>query len=145
MNFNFDLALLFDFLKWNRYFSATEKLPMSFLKAQVSFTSNSAPIFSAIKHNICFGQKEPTKVQIFETFEWSGQHLSNYSCQSWHIIPLQILSSQMFYCMFLSCHVRVSEWIHTLYFSWMSRNSLLEAGAKSWGEVTATGLEPRTA
>ena len=26
----------------------------------------------------------------------------------------------------------------------MSRNSLLEAGAKSEGEVTATGLEPRT-
>ena len=36
--------------------------------------------------------------------------------------------------MFLSCHVRVSEWIH----------SLPEAGAKSEGEVTATGLEPRT-
>ena len=28
--------------------------------------------------------------------------------------------------------------------AWMSRNSLLEAGAKSEGEVTATGLEPRT-
>ena len=26
----------------------------------------------------------------------------------------------------------------------MSRNSLLEAGAKSEGEVTATGVEPRT-
>ena len=26
----------------------------------------------------------------------------------------------------------------------MSRNSLLEAGAKSEGEVTATGLEPKT-
>ena len=26
----------------------------------------------------------------------------------------------------------------------MSRNSLLEAGAKSDGEVTGTGLEPRT-
>ena len=28
--------------------------------------------------------------------------------------------------------------------AWMSRNSLLEAGAKSEDEVTATGLEPRT-
>ena len=27
--------------------------------------------------------------------------------------------------------------------AWISRNSLLEAGAKSEGEVTATGLEPR--
>ena len=30
-----------------------------------------------------------------------------------------------FHCTFLSCHVRVSDWIHTL-FAWMSRNSLLE-------------------
>ena len=28
--------------------------------------------------------------------------------------------------------------------AWMLRNSLLEAGAKSEGEVRATGLEPRT-
>ena len=28
--------------------------------------------------------------------------------------------------------------------AWISRNSLLEAGAKSEGEVTGTGLEPRT-
>ena len=28
--------------------------------------------------------------------------------------------------------------------AWMSRNSLLEAGAKFEGQVTATGLEPRT-
>ena len=46
-------------------------------------------------------------------------------------------------CMFLLCHVRASEWIHTIV-ARMSRNSLLEAGAKSEGEVTATGLEPTT-
>ena len=34
-------------------------------------------------------------------------------------------------CMLLSCHVRVSEWIHTLFFVWMSGNTLHEAGAKS--------------
>ena len=45
--------------------------------------------------------------------------------------------------MFLPRHVRVSEWIHTLV-AWMSRNSLLEAGAKSEVSVTATGLEPTT-
>ena len=28
--------------------------------------------------------------------------------------------------MLLSCHVQVSEWIHTLQFVWMSRNSLLK-------------------
>ena len=32
-----------------------------------------------------------------------------------------------FDCMLLSCHVRVPEWIHTLYFAWMSRNSFVEA------------------
>ena len=42
-------------------------------------------------------------------------------------------------CMFLSCHVRVSEWIHIV--AWMWRNSLLETGAKSEVYVTATGLE----
>ena len=57
-----------------------------------------------------------------------------------------ILSEQnflTFVCMFLSCHVRVSEWIPHSIVAWMSRNSLLEAVAKSEGEVTATGLEPR--
>ena len=34
-------------------------------------------------------------------------------------------------CMLLTCHVRVSDWIHTLCFTWMSKNSLLEAGAIS--------------
>ena len=33
--------------------------------------------------------------------------------------------------MFLSGHVRVSEWIHTVIVAWMSSNCLLEAGTKS--------------
>ena len=33
-------------------------------------------------------------------------------------------------CMFLSCHVRISEWIYTIV-AWMSRNSLFETGVKS--------------
>ena len=36
-----------------------------------------------------------------------------------------------FGCILLSCHVGVPEWIHTLYFAWMSRNSLLEVGTIS--------------
>ena len=39
-----------------------------------------------------------------------------------------------FDCMFLSCHVYVSEWIHTIV-AWMSRDSLLEANAKSCSAV----------
>ena len=33
-------------------------------------------------------------------------------------------------CMFLSCHVHVSDWLHTIV-AWMSRDSLLETGAIS--------------
>ena len=44
-------------------------------------------------HNVCFGQKEVSKVKIFETFECSGQNLSDSLCQFWHdkSVPLQIL------------------------------------------------------
>ena len=44
-------------------------------------------------NNVYFAQKEPIKVKIFETFELSGQNLSNSLCQSWNheSIPLQIL------------------------------------------------------
>ena len=67
---------------------------MSFLKAQVSFPSNVASIFSSIKNNssilfsaqtfyIYFGQKQPIKAQIFEIFECLGQNSSNSSCQFW--------------------------------------------------------------
>ena len=36
-----------------------------------------------------------------------------------------------FDCKLLSCYIQVSEWIPTLQFAWMSRNSLLEPGAMS--------------
>ena len=47
-------------------------------------------------------------------------------------------------CMFLSCHVRVSEWVPHSIVAWMWRKPLLEEGANSEVKVTATGLEPRT-
>ena len=62
-----------------------------------------ASLFSVMKDNssvrffssnvIYFVQKEPIKVQIFETFKWVGQNSSNSSCQFWNdkSIPLQIL------------------------------------------------------
>ena len=76
---------------------------MSFLKAQVTFPSNVAPIFSAIKQNsphtffssniMYFVRKKLIKVQIFEIIECSGQNSSNSSCQFWTYksVPLQIL------------------------------------------------------
>ena len=51
------------------------------------------PLYFFSSNNICFAQKEPIKMKIFEIFECSGQILSNSLCQFWNeeSIPLQIL------------------------------------------------------
>ena len=51
------------------------------------------PLYFCSSKNIYFTQKEPIKIKIFETFEHSGQILSNSLCQFWNdeSIPLQIL------------------------------------------------------
>ena len=51
-----------------------------------------SPLYFFSSNNIYFAQKEPIKVKIFETFECSGQNLSNSSCQLWNdkSVPLQI-------------------------------------------------------
>ena len=51
------------------------------------------PLYFFSSNNIYFAQKEPIKMTIFETFECSGQILSNSLCQFWNdkLIPLQIL------------------------------------------------------
>ena len=63
---------------------------MSFSKPQVGFPSNSASLFNIMKdnssllftsNNIYFAQKEPIKVNIFDTIECSCQNLSNSLCQ----------------------------------------------------------------
>ena len=49
-----------------------------------------------------------------------------------HICGCTIAEIQIKDCMFLSCHVRVWEWIHTLWLpECQGTNSLLETGAKS--------------
>ena len=52
------------------------------------------PLYFFSSNNIYFAQKEPIKMKIFETFECSGQNLSNFLCQFWKntSIPLQILN-----------------------------------------------------
>ena len=58
-----------------------------------------------------------------------------------------VLSSYMygaFDCIILSCPVRVFRVNPHSIVALLSGNTLLEAGAKSEGEMTATGLEPRT-
>ena len=42
------------------------------------------PLYFFSSKNICFAQKEPIKVKIFESFECSGQNLSNSLCQYWN-------------------------------------------------------------
>ena len=42
------------------------------------------PLYSFSSNDIYFAQKEPIKVKIFETFEYSGQNLSNSLCQFWN-------------------------------------------------------------
>ena len=56
------------------------------------------PLYFFSLNNIYFAQKEPIKVKIFETFECSGQNLSNSLCQFWNdkSIPLQILYPSSF-------------------------------------------------
>ena len=51
------------------------------------------PLYFFSSNNVYFTQKEPIKVNIFETFECSGQNLWNSLCQFWNdkSIPLQIL------------------------------------------------------
>ena len=72
------------------------------------------PFYFFSSNNIYFAQKEPIKVKIFETFECSGQNLSNSFCQfwndksillqtlhpssvSWKITPLYFFSSNNLY------------------------------------------------
>ena len=51
------------------------------------------PLYFFSSNNIYFAQKERIKLKIFETFDCSGQNLSNSLCQFWNdkSIPLQIL------------------------------------------------------
>ena len=50
------------------------------------------PLYFFSLNNIYFAQKKPIKVRIFQTFDCSGQNLSNSLCQFWNdnSIPLQI-------------------------------------------------------
>ena len=51
------------------------------------------PLYFFSSNNIYFAEKEPIKVETFETFKCSGQNLSNFLSQFWNDkpIPLQVL------------------------------------------------------
>ena len=69
-----------------------KSIPLQILYlSSVSWKIISLYIFSS--NNTYFAQKEPIKVEIFETFKCLGQILLNFLCQFWNnkSIPLQIL------------------------------------------------------
>ena len=118
LNFYFDLIQLFYFPEWNRYFSACKSLPNSScyfwihksVLHQSSVPSNTTPLYFFTSNIIYFGQKHPTKEQVFEIFKCPDKNLSNSSCHfPYHkLVFLQILH-----------HSSVSWDITSLYFfSW---------------------------
>ena len=106
LNFYFDLVPPFYFLEWNHYFSACKSLSNSSchfwihksVLHQYSVPSNRTHLYVFTSNIIYFGQKQPTKEQVFEIFECSGQNSLNSSCQFWNkkSIPLQILDHSSF-------------------------------------------------
>ena len=87
------------------------KFLMPFLKAQVSFSSNVASIFSAIKqnssilfssNNIYFGQKQPIKVQVFLDFYGLGSKFVKFLMS---ILIWQVNSSSIFASFFIKAHI----------------------------------------
>ena len=121
-----DKKILSKFQNWH-----LQVLWWKFAKFLMSFSKRNKPVIIQILHhsavswkiiplyffrsnNIYFAQKELMKMKIFETFEWSGQILSNTLCQfwndksillqilyhssvSWKIIPLYLFSSSNIY------------------------------------------------
>ena len=94
-------------------FRNDESIPLQILYPS-SVPWRITPPYFFSSNNIYFAQKEPIKVKIFETFEWSGQNLSNSLFQfrnnepiapqilypssiSWKIAPLYFFSSNNIY------------------------------------------------
>ena len=92
---------------------SSESIPLEILYPS-SVSLKIAPLYFFSSNNIYFAQKEHIKMKIFETFKCSGQNSSNSSCQfwndksiplqilhhsllSWHITPLSVLGSYIFY------------------------------------------------
>ena len=84
------------------------------LKRRVDSSSNFVSLFNFMKdyssilfssNNIYFAQKKPIKMKILETYECSGQNLSNFLCRFWNdkLIPLQILYPLQFHERLLLC------------------------------------------
>ena len=102
---------------WNE-----KSIPLQILYPSL-FSWKRTPLYLFSSNNIYFVQKELIKVKIFETFECSGQNLSNSSSQFWNdkLIPLQTL--------YLSL---VSRKITSMYFLAQKLYTLLKRSPSKW-------------
>ena len=86
---------------------------------------------------IYFGQKQPIKVEFFETFQCSSQSSSNFLCQFWNnkSIPLQI-----FHHSSVSLHMSSSK-SETLHFDGLFLLKLYKVSAKRFRRVISNDAE----
>ena len=99
-----------------------ELIPLQILyPSSVSWKIN--PLYFFSSHNIYFAEKEPIKMKNFETFECSGQNLSNFLCHfaSNKSVVLQILH-----------HFSMSWKITPLYFFSSNNYTLLKRSPLKW-------------
>ena len=93
---------LFEFSGQNLSNSLCQFLNNESILLQILYPSSISwkitPLYLFSSNNIYFAHKEPIKLKIFETFERSGQNLSNSLRQFWNnkSIPLQILHPPSF-------------------------------------------------
>ena len=86
-------VLWWKFAKFLMLFSKHNKPVIIQILHHSSVSWKIIPLYFFSSNNIYFAQKELIKMKTFETFECSGQILSNSLCQFWNnkSIPLQIL------------------------------------------------------
>ena len=101
-----------------------ESIPLQILYPS-SVSCNIIPRYFFTSNVMYFAEKEPIEMKFFETFECSGQILSNLLCQFWNneFIPVEILYPSS-----------VSWEITPLYFFFSSNNiyTLLERSLLKW-------------
>ena len=80
---------------WNN-----KSVPLQILRRS-SVSRKITPLYFFSSNNLCFAQKEPIKVKIFETFEWTGQNLSKFIKLLMSILKWQKVNSSSNFASFL--------------------------------------------
>ena len=125
---------LYDFVMWRTRFQS-ESTVYSCLIVREGFAWSRREIWRWSDCNW-------TRTQNHWVLKQTLNHLDKGT--KWLSVVLSTYLYGAFDCMFWSCHVRIFRVNPNSLVAWLSRNSLVEAGAESECKVTATGLEPRT-